>query len=279
MRFLTPSTVHEAASMLRGSGGRATLVAGATDAFVHWPARVIDEQAMFIDLSGVVELRGHVWRDDALVLGGLTTYWDIVCDGRAGAECSSLVQAARTVGAIQIQTRGTWAGNIANASPAADGVAALMARDAVVELTSCDGVEEVKLGEFYLGYKRTRMRADQIITAIRVPRRAHEVECFLKVGARRAQAISKVGVAIAKSADGWRVVANSMAPTVRRCTAVEEALDAQAPLPDVRSLVDLLKLDVSPIDDVRSTAAYRLGVLARLLYHELAPVCSWIGPT
>jgi len=278
VKVLTPSTVQEAAAMLSEAGGQATLLGGTTDLFVHWPERMLDADGVFIDLSGVGALRAHRWEDEALVLGGLTTFWDIIQDERADREMPVLVQAARTVGAVQIQTRGTWAGNIANASPAADGVAALMVRDAVVELTSCDGIETIRLDEFYLGYKQMRLRRDQIITSIRVPRQSCSVERFIKVGTRQAQAISKVGVAIAQSQAGWRIVANSVAPAVCRCRTVERALDDRVPLPHVDALVELLGSDVSPIDDIRSTAAYRRGVLARVLYHELAPLCEWVGP-
>lgn len=279
MKVLTPTSVREAVSMLRDAEGGATLIAGATDLFVRWPSRIADPDEIFVDLSGVAGLRAHRWTDDELVLGGLTTYWDIITDPRACGAFPMLVSAARTVGSIQIQTRGTWAGNIANASPAADGVPALMALDAVVELTSPGVTETVRLDEFYLGYKQMKMSPDQIITAIRVPRRAHRFESFVKVGSRRAQAITKVGAAIARSdAAGWRVVANSMAPTVRRCRAIEEALESESPIAGHDDLVSLLGRDLSPIDDIRSTASYRLGVLARVLYHELEPVCPWIGP-
>src|SRR2546422_8205828 len=99
------------------------------------------------------------------------------------------------VGAIQIQVRGTWAGNIVNASPAADGVPVLMAYDAVVVLESGRGREEVPLDHFYTGYKEMRRRADQLVVAIRIPRRPYSYQVFEKVGSRRAQAIAKVGLA------------------------------------------------------------------------------------
>src|SRR5213079_3442717 len=111
------------------------------------------------------------WTADMLVLGGLTTYWDVIRDERTREEFPLLVDAARQVGAIQIQARGTWAGNIVNASPAADGVPVLMAYDAVVVLESWRGREEVPLDRFYTGYKEMRRRADQLVVGIRLPRR------------------------------------------------------------------------------------------------------------
>ena len=107
----------------------------------------------------------------------------------------------------------------------------------------------------------------QLVTAIRIPRRSRPVQRFVKVGSRRAQAIAKVGLALACSDEGWRCVAASMAPTVRRCPALEARLDdGWAPgSPD--ELLPAIRTDVAPIDDLRSTAAYREGTLARILFH------------
>ena len=171
------------------------------------------------------------------------------------------------MGAIQIQARGTWAGNIVNASPAADGVPVLMAYDATVVLHSAEGAEQVPLSEFYRGYKDMRRRPDQLVTAIRMPRRKYTFQAFEKVGARRAQAITKVGVAVTCSGEGWRVVANSVAPTVRRCAAIEALFESGAALAAPDDLLPAIRKDVSPIDDMRSTARYRETVLARVLFH------------
>lgn len=244
-------------------------VAGGTDLLVHWPARVERHDDAYVDLAGVADLGPHRWTDDALVLGARTTYWDVIRDQRAAVEFPLLVAAAREVGAVQIQARGTWAGNIVNASPAADGVPALMAYDAVVVLESRAGTDEVPLDGFYTGYKQMQRRPDQLVTAIRVPRTARDVQAFEKVGTRRAQAIAKVGVAVTRGPGGWRVVAWSVAPTVRRCPAVERLLAAGTPIDGPRDLLPALDQDVTPIDDVRSTAEYRRHTLARVLHHTL----------
>lgn len=290
MKVLLPSSLEEALEMLadgsgaaeRGEGGEAGTgqgdgrshpvpMAGGTDLLVHWPQRTADDDRDYVDLWGVAELKPHRWTDEALVLGGLTTYWDVIRDPRAREDFPLLVDAARQVGAVQIQSRGTWAGNIVNGSPAADGVPVLMAYDATVVLSSAGGEpEEVRLAEFYTGYKEMKRRPDQLVTAIRVPRREHDVEIFEKVGSRKAQAIAKVGLAIARSeAAGWRVVAASMAPTVRRCPAIERLLEEEAPVSGPGDLLAAIREDVSPIDDLRSTARYRETVMARVLYHDL----------
>jgi len=272
MNVLLPGTVSEACDLL-AAYYQAIPVAGGTDLFVHWPARAEDHGRTFIDLSGLDELRFHRWTDDALVLGALTTYWDIIGDPRAVNELPLLVRAARQVGAIQIQTRGTWAGNIVNASPAADGVAVLMAYDATVTLQCLEGTEEIPLSEFYLGYKVMRRSPVQLLTEIRIPKRSYDLHMFEKVGARAAQAITKVGVAVTRRGEEWRVVANSVAPTVRRCPTLEAFLSDGEPARGPDDLVGAIREDVSPIDDIRSTARYRETVLARLLYFGLRAEC------
>lgn len=245
-------------------------VAGGTDVLVHWPERLELRDRTFIDLWGLGELRYARWGDGWLELGALVTYWDTERDPAIGAAFPLLVEAARLVGAVQIQARGTWAGNIANASPAADGVPVLMAYDAVVVLASPRERREVPLDRFYHGYKALEMRPDELIVAIRLPHRRHAFQSFVKVGARQAQAIAKVGLAIARPDHGWRVVAASVAPTVRRCRAVEARLEAGERFARPEDLIPLLREDIAPIDDLRSTAAYRETVLARALHHALA---------
>jgi len=280
MRVLSPKTVAEACAMLADSGGAAVPMAGCTDLLVHWPSNLAAHDRTYVDLTRVTDLRPVRWTDSHLELGALTTYWDIVTDARANREFPVLVAAARTVGAIQIQARGTWAGNIVNASPAADGVPALMACDATVVLASLarGGLtrEEVRLDEFYQGYKQMRRRPDQLVEKIRVPRRSWAFSAFEKVGARRAQAITKVGAAVTRSDAAWRVVANSVAPTVRRCRAVERAIESGAAITRPEEFEPALRQDISPIDDIRSTAHYRGRVLARVLYFMLRGVAPGV---
>ena len=249
-------------------------IAGGTDLLVHWPERVAEHERAYVDLSRIAELRSVARKNGELMLGALATYWDVIHAGPAQEAFPLLAAAARQVGAVQIQTRGTWAGNIVNASPAADGVPVLMAYDAVVVLESANGGrEELPLDAFYTGYKQMKKRPDQLVVAIRLPPRAYDVAIFEKVGGRRAQAIAKVGLAITRSQDGWRVVAASVAPTVRRCLAVERLLDEGTPVRGPDDLLPAIERDVTPIDDLRSTAAYRKRVMARLLYYDLRGVC------
>ncbi len=275
MRALLPSSLPEALALLSDDPSLIPL-AGATDALVHWPTNLPAHDQDYLDLSALSDLRAIRWTGDTLTLGALTTYWDVIRDPRIPAEFPLLPAAARQVGAIQIQSRGTWAGNIINASPAADGVPALMAHDATVVLTSRTGDERIPLSDFYLGYKKMRRRPDQLITAIELPRRSYAFTAFEKVGARRAQAITKVGLAIAHSARGWRVVANSVAPTVVRCSTIESLLDSSAPISSPTGFLPAARKDIAPIDDIRSTAEYRETVLCRVLYHCLRGKCPGV---
>ena len=268
MNVLLPDTLPQALELLSQNGG-AVPMAGGTDLMVDWHVRPEAHQHTYVDLSRLQTLKPLSWTAETLVLGGLTTYWDVIRDERAREEFPLLVDAARQVGAIQIQARGTWAGNIVNASPAADGVPVLMAYDAIVVLESRRGREQVPLDRFYSGYKQMRRRPDQLIVAIHVPRRRYSYQVFEKVGSRRAQAIAKVGLAVTRSDAGWRVVAASVAPTIRRCPAVERLLETGAAVASPSDLLPAIAQDVAPIDNIRSTAHYRTRVMARLLYHDL----------
>jgi CO/xanthine dehydrogenase FAD-binding subunit len=267
VRVLTPTTLDEALNMLAAEGQFLTPIAGGTDLLVSWHHQPKED----LSLLDLAPLRGQLQplrlAGDFLELGGLTTYWDVIASPEVSAAFPLLAEAARQVGAIQIQTRGTWAGNIANGSPAADGVLVLMAYDASVILRSRAGQTEVPLDEYYTGYKQSVRRQDQLIAAIRVPRWQREREWFHKVGTRSAQAISKVGVAVVKDDRGWRVVANSVAPVVCRCRTLEKALTGGRTFQNPEEIRQLLDADVAPIDDLRSTARYRSTVLSRLLYY------------
>jgi len=274
MRVHQPRSLEEALD-LRATHPEAVPIAGGTDLCVHWPQRILTDDRDWIDLSGIEELRTRRWTEDELVLGAACTYWEVIGDPEIAAAFPLLVRAARQVGAIQVQARGTWGGNVVNASPAADGVPVLMAYDASVEVQSTESTARLPLDGFYLGYKKMRLGPDELLTRIHVPRRTYDFEWFEKVGSRSAQAITKVGVAVTRRGDEWRVVANSVAPTVVRCRTLETLLSEERPVSRPAELAEALAKDVSPIDDIRSTAAYRTEVLARILYWKLRDECPF----
>lgn len=273
MRISSPKTLPDACRMLAESDRAVTPIAGGTDLLVSWHHRPKNDLSL-LDLSCLEsDLRPIRWEKSFLELGALTTYWDVIRSPEVSREFPLLAQAARQVGAIQIQTRGTWAGNIGNGSPAADGVPVMMAYGARVVLKSVTGEREIGLDSYWTGYKQSVKQADELIVAIRLPRRPRSFEWFHKVGARTAQAITKVGVAMVKDDDCWRVVANSVAPYIARCNHLEQALAAGGRFASPIDVRQAAEKDMSPIDDIRSTAAYRLNVLSRLIFYRLT-----VGP-
>lgn len=237
-----------------------TPIAGATDVYVALNFGT-HPATRFLDIWGLDELRGIDVRDDLLVLGALVTYTDLT-DSRAVHDwLPMLVEAARQVGGPQIQNRGTIGGNIANGSPAGDSLPVLAAADAVVVLRSLAEERRIPLTAFYTGYRATVMRPDELVVAVEVPRVAG-TQFFRKVGTRAAQAISKVVVAAVRDGSSARIAVGSVAPTVVRLAATERAVAAGA---SVDEAMAVLRGEVHPIDDVRSTAAYRLRVTENIV--------------
>jgi CO/xanthine dehydrogenase FAD-binding subunit len=227
----------------------------------------------WVDLWGLDELRGIEVRDDAIVLGALTTYMDVRRHPVASTELAMLAQAARETGGVAIQNRGTLGGNIANASPAADSPPALLAYGAEVELVSSRGVRRVPYASFHTGYKQTAAAPSELVARVIVPR-ADRVCLYRKVGPRRAQAISKVCFAgcverRAGSVTAVRIALGGVAPVPLRVPAVEQAIVAGEPLARVLQALDGA---IAPIDDVRSTSRYRRRVAANLLGEFLVHV-------
>lgn len=247
-------------------------IAGGTDIMVRLEAGQ-QKGERFIDVSGLAgNLGGLRLMPDGLEIGALSTFWQL--RGRADivAAYPLLALAAATIGAVQIQSRGTWGGNIANGSPAADGVAALLAYDAEVVLLSRAQRRTVPLHGFATDYKKMDLRPGEFIEAIRLPPAGGDRHtAFHKLGTRRAQAITKIGLTLRQCAGGdWRVVGTSLAPFVTRYPDIEAVLNAAgAGAPDPDALERAVMATVKPIDDIRSTAHYRRAVFGRLLASEV----------
>lgn len=217
----------------------------------------------FLDIQPLAELRTIRVEQDLLVIGALATYSMIMRSPDAIARVPMLVQAASQIGGVQIQNRGTLAGNVANASPAGDTLPVLVAANASVVLRSVEGERRVALTQFYTGYRATVARADELIVAIEIPR-VPGVQWFRKVGTRAAQAISKIVMAGVRDRerDVVRIAVGSVAPTVVRAVRTEGALAIGASIDEAALVLDG---EISPIDDIRSTAVYRRRVAANLL--------------
>lgn len=277
---LRPADLHQALQLLdeaHRSGQPLRPMAGCTDLLVeaHFgkplPSRLLDLWPLRRTLGELT------WTERGLHIGALATYHTALMSQRFCEELPALAKAASLVGATQIQARGTFAGNVENASPAADATPMLMALDASVELSSVRGVREVPLHSYYVGYRRTVRMPDEIITALWIPaiRLGQPGQWLRKVGTRAYQAITKVGLAgVFSWNDGIlsdvSMVAVSMAATPLRCFAMEGYLrHKQLAQIDPAALRLAQARDMTPIDDVRSTADYRAEVFARLVEQAL----------
>jgi xanthine dehydrogenase small subunit len=258
LQLLQPRTVQDALRMLRDEGPL-TPLAGATDLYVAVNFGTLQE-TRFLNLWGLDALRRITVREDLLSVGALATYTAVVRSRLVRRRLPMLVAAAREVGGLQIQNRGTLGGNVANGSPAGDTLPVLAAAEAVVVLRSAQGERRVPFREFYTGYRTSVRRPDELIVAFEVPP-VEGRQWFRKVGTRAAQAISKVVMAAVRFPRP-RIALGSVAPTVIRLPRVEQALAAGAGMEDA---VRLLHEDIHPIDDLRSTEAYRRDVTANLL--------------
>ena len=253
----TASSVNEALTILREE--RRTPIAGATDVYVALNFGTLVPR-QFLDIWALDELRTIFVHQDKLVIGALASYTTLMQSHLVAQRVPMLAEASRMVGGVQIQNRGTLGGNIANGSPAADGVPVLAAVDATVVMRSLDGERRVPMNSFYTGYRATVMKPDELIVAIEIPP-IDGKQWFRKVGTRAAQAISKIVMAAVRSSSP-RIALGSVAPTVVRARMTEQALADGASIEEASRI---LGQEIAPIDDVRSTADYRRRVSMNLL--------------
>lgn len=276
----TPRTLFEAYELLAASP--TTPIAGGTDLMVRITGELGPIPERLLDVSRIDALRGIDLVAGGLQLGAATTYTEIRRSTLCREHLPALVEAAATIGAAQIQNRGTIGGNIANASPAGDTLPVLLAADATILVGGQRGEREIPAAEFFTGYRETALAADELILQIRFPLPRGRQLRFRKVGTRRAQAISKVVLAVAwrdLGATGWtdvRVALGSVAATPIRAAATEAVLEGARPTPQVADLAaETLAGELEPIDDVRSTAEYRRTVAARVLHRVLRDAGGW----
>lgn len=270
--YFRPKTLDEAVSLLASPGGQ--ILAGGTDFYPALGERL--PQGRIVDIAALREIRGISMEREHVRIGGLTTWTEVI---RAPLpRCfDALKAAAREVGSVQIQNRGTVAGNLCNASPAADGVPPLLALDAEVELASAAGSRRMPLSEFIAGNRKTARRADEILSAVLVPRHMEDAaSVFLKLGARRYLVISISMVAAVVLADGAgrvaeaHVAVGSCSTKAQRLTALEKDLVGLSARAGIGAAIRAQHLtQLSPIDDVRATADYRRDASLTLVQRAL----------
>jgi CO/xanthine dehydrogenase FAD-binding subunit len=239
--------------------GRVVPMAGCTDLYVALNFGTLKDQS-FLNLWRLDALRGIDIRDNVLWIGALATYSDLLRSPLIRKRLPMLASAARQVGGLQIQNRGTIGGNVGNASPAGDTLPVLAVADATVVLQSAHGTRRVPFSAFYTGYRRSVMRQDELIAGLEIPP-VRGRQWFRKVGTRAAQAIAKVVMA-GVGGSTPRIALGSVAPTVVRALKTEEVLISGGSLGEAQRA---LNSEIAPLDDLRSTAEYRRRVAANLL--------------
>jgi xanthine dehydrogenase iron-sulfur cluster and FAD-binding subunit A len=273
--YWRPGTLDELFAQFSSFALDPRMIAGGTDLMVQHEHGL--HELALVDLSGVAALSG-IEETDAYVRIGATTTWSEIGRSETIARWAPLLRlASAEIGGIQIQNRGTIGGNIANASPAADGLPALYAYDAEIHLASPSGKRSLPIGDFVHGPRRTALAPAEIITDIRLPKTVAQgtpIVFFEKVGPRKAQTITKASVAF----HGWRydgrildprIALGAVAPTVVRAREAEQCLSIDSTPEGMQHAARRLSAIATPIDDVRSTAEYRKKLVSGLLLRGL----------
>ncbi len=277
----SPRELDEAYAIL--AEGPVRPIAGGTDLMVALTAELGEPPERVLDLWRLDALRGIALDGDAVSLGALTTYTEIRRSALCREHLPVLVEAAATIGAAQIQNRGTIGGNVVNASPAGDTLPVLLAADASFVVGSARGERIVAAAEFWPAYRQTALAPDELLVRIRIPLRAGRELRYRKIGTRRAQSISKVVMALGwrdgAPATPWtdvRLALGSVAATPIRAHATEAVLDGRSPTPETADrAAETLAGELAPIDDVRSTAEYRRLAAARVLHRLIREAGGW----
>ena len=276
----TPASLREALKILTTEPGVWRPFAGGTDIMVMFEAGKLAHRK-FLNILSFKELKGIEESIEHITLGALTTYSQLQAHAVIRAEFPLLCLAGSETGAVAIQNRGTLGGNIVNASPAADSPPALQVYDTELELVSERGARWISYPAFHTGYKKMDLRPDELLQRIRIARNtkgAHQY--YRKVGTRRAQAISKVCFAgLAHLAGGElqqiRIALGSVGPTVVRLSRTEAVLKNGK---ITKALIEKAKLELAgeivPLDDIRSTAVFRVRVAQNLLEEFLCGIGS-----
>ncbi|MBZ0162693.1 MAG: FAD binding domain-containing protein [Notoacmeibacter sp.] len=267
MTYFRPARLGDALSWLKDNNGR--IAAGCTDLFaVTQDSRL---QGPVLDLTGVNELRG-ISEETAMWRFGATTTWSDVVRAELPAAFDALKCAAREIGSLQIQNAGTVAGNLCNASPAADGIPPFLILDASIEIATLEGRRTLPLTDFITGPRQTTLGAAEIVTAILVPKTAAAGRsAFRKLGARRYLVISIAMVAARLVLDGTKISSAAVAvgacgPVATRLEAVERALAGQDAESAAALVTDeLVARYLSPIGDIRADAGYRIEAATELV--------------
>ncbi len=275
--YLRPASLESALAAL--AARPLAILAGGTDFYPARVGRAVEEDVL--DITAVAELRGIREANGHIRIGAATTWTELV-EAPLPRQLDGLKLAAREVGGVQIQNAGTIAGNLCNASPAADGIPALLALDAEVELRAASRLRTVPLGAFVLGNRKTACAPDELVTAVLMPKWSERARStFLKLGARKYLVISiaMVAAAVDVAADGTIVrcgiAVGACSAAARRLEALEKELLGRRLAPELAALVSARHLaPLAPISDVRGTAEYRSDAAVTLIRRALARLAN-----
>jgi OHCU decarboxylase len=278
--LIAPGTLQEVVALLGSEPGAWLPVAGGTDVMVQYAAGKLAPRK-WVSIGGLRELRSIDVDASEIRIGAGCTYTDIRNHKTIASELPLLTRSAAWTGGIANQNRGTMGGNIANASPAGDSLPVLLAYDAELALISARGERRIPYNGFHTGYKKSLLASDELIRAVCIPRKFAGYFCYAKkVGAREAQAISKVFLAaLGRFADGKiseiRLAAGSVAPIPIRLAQTENVLRGQ-PIADslLQTCRRAIAEEIRAIDDIRSTAKYRTAVLGNLVAEFLGALAA-----
>ncbi len=277
---LTPHTLEEALNLLQENQAGLRIVAGGSDVIVQLRDGIIRTNKL-LNIVSLKELKFIKKIKDRIHIGSLATYSDVINESLTQKHAWILVDAAKQIGAIQLQNTATVGGNLGNASPAGDSLPPLYALDAVVVTRSKASRREMPIEQFFLGYRKTALRPDELIEEVYFDALARDDRgAYLKLGLREANAVSIVDVAVvlrgmssdASFADA-RVALGAVAPTIQRARKCEEALIHKRLDEGILwKAARLASEEAAPITDIRGSAEYRKNMVVSLVYQALHEV-------
>jgi xanthine dehydrogenase FAD-binding subunit len=274
---LTPNTMNEALELLQEDQAQLKIVAGGSDVIVQLRDGII-KPIKLLNILSLKELRFIKQTDGRIHIGSLATYSDITTSPLTRRYAWILVEAAKQIGAIQLQNTATIGGNLGNASPAGDSLPPLYALDAIVVTRSKSGQREIPIEEYFIGYRKTMLKPDELIQEVHFPQLGkNDRGRYVKLGLREANAISIVDVAVAlrdrkpdASFAEARVALGAVAPMIVRARECERKLTNRVLTTEsIQEAASLAANAAQPIDDIRGSALYRKQVLVSLVYQAL----------